>query len=131
MFDFSKLNKNYEKFSEKIEKSVSKFRIDTPESIWIDQFYRLRSKMYSFNCGDDSKNKLEDISNSQSKHNKFDKYKECLDGEKYQRQCDNFSLRSINHERYLQKVKKTTLSLFDAEWCYINETESKPWNYQY
>ena len=29
---------------------------------------------------------------------------------------------------YLQRVKKTTLSLFDDKLCYKNETESKPWN---
>ena len=29
---------------------------------------------------------------------------------------------------YLQKVKKkSTLSSFDGQRCYINETESKPW----
>ena len=33
--------------------------------------------MYSFNCGDDSKNKLKGISKSQSKHPKFEKYKNC------------------------------------------------------
>ena len=30
---------------------------------------------------------------------------------------------------YLQRVKNSTLSLFDDKRCYINETESKPWNY--
>ena len=29
---------------------------------------------------------------------------------------------------HLQEVKKSTLSLFDDKRCYINETESKPWN---
>ena len=28
---------------------------------------------------------------------------------------------------YLQKIKKSTLSLFDDKRCYKNETESKPW----
>ena len=29
---------------------------------------------------------------------------------------------------YLQKVNKSKLSIFDDKRCYINETESKPWN---
>ena len=29
---------------------------------------------------------------------------------------------------YLQRVKKSTLSIFGDKRCYINETESKPWN---
>ena len=84
--------------------------------------------MYAFKCGDDSKNKLKSISKSQPKHIKFEKYKKCLDGEEYQRECINYLLRSINHEMHLQEIKKSTLSIFDYKRCYINETESKPWN---
>ena len=29
---------------------------------------------------------------------------------------------------HLQQVKKSTLSIFDDKRCYIDETESKPWN---
>ena len=45
--------------------------------------------------------------------------------------CENFVLRSVNHERYLQRIKKSTLSVFDDKRCYINETESKLWNYYF
>ena len=38
-------------------------------------------------------------------------------------------IQSLNHKMYLQEVKKSTLSIFDDKRCYINETESKPWNY--
>ena len=41
---------------------------------------------------------------------------------------ENYILRSINHEMHLQELKKSTLSIFDDKRCYINETESKPWN---
>ena len=37
-------------------------------------------------------------------------------------------LRSINHEMNLQRVKKSTLSIFDDKRCYINNIQSKPWN---
>ena len=84
--------------------------------------------MYSFKCGDDSKNKLKAFSKSQPKHIKFEEYKKSLDGEEYQRECNNYILRSINHEMHLQEVKKSTLSIFDDKRCYINEIESEPWN---
>ena len=29
------------------------------------------------------------------------------------KECDNFMILSINHEMYLQRVQKSTLSLFD------------------
>ena len=84
--------------------------------------------MYAFKCGEDSKNKSEGICNSQSKNGKFNDCKKCLDGEKYQKEFDNYNLRSLNHELYLQLVKKSTLFVFDDKRCYINESESKPWN---
>ena len=75
IFDFSNLDQNHEVFSIKNKKVIGKFKIETPKKIWIDEFVRLRSKMYSFKCGDDSENKLKGVSKSQSKHNKFEEYK--------------------------------------------------------
>ena len=72
--------------------------------------------------------KIKDISKSQSKHIKFEDYYNCLFGGEHQKECDNYIIRSLNHEMYLQKVEKSTLSLFDDKRCYINETESIPWN---
>ena len=128
IFDFSNLDKNHELFSNKNKKVIGKFKIETPKNIWIDEFVCLRSKMYAFKCGNDSKNKLKGISKSQSKNIKFEEYKKCLDGEECQRECDNYIIRSINHDMVLQKVKKSTLSVFDDKRCYINNIESKPWN---
>ena len=73
--DFSNLDKNHELFSNKNKKVIGKFKIETPKNIWIDEFIRLRSKMYGIICGDDSKNKLKSISKSQSKNIKFEEYK--------------------------------------------------------
>ena len=67
IFDFSNLNKNHELFSNKNKIVFGKFKIETPENIWIDKFITLRSKMYVFKCGNDSKNKLKGVSKSQSK----------------------------------------------------------------
>ena len=96
----------------KNKKVIGKFKIETPKIIWIDEFVCLRSKMYSFKCGDDSKNKLKGISESQSKNIKFEEFKKCLDGEDYQQECDNYIIRSINHEMVLQNVKKIDIIYF-------------------
>ena len=85
--------------------------------------------MYSFRCGDDSKNKLKHISKSQSKHNKFEEHYNCLIGGKYLKECDNYIIRPLNHEMYLEKIRKSTLFSIDDKRCYINETESIPWNW--
>ena len=129
IFDFSNLDENHELFSERNKKVIGKFKIETPKSIWIDEFVCLRSKAYSFKCKDniESKNKMKSISKSQSKHNKFEEYYNCLFGGEYQRECNNYIIRSNNHEMFLQEVKKSTLSIFDDKRCYINETKSKPW----
>ena len=127
IFDFSNLDKSHELFSNKNKKVFGKFRIETPKNVWIDEFICLSSKMYAFKCGDDSKNKLKGISKSQSKNIKFEGNKKCLDGENYQQECDNYFIRSINHEMVLQEVKKSTLSIFDDKRRYINNIECKPW----
>ena len=84
--------------------------------------------MYAYICGNDSKNKLKCISLGQSKNIKLEEYKNCLDGEENQQECDNYIIRSINHDMVLQKVRKSTLSIFDDKRCYINNIESIPWN---
>ena len=117
IFDFSNLDENHELFSNKNKKVIGKFKIETPKNIWIDEFICLRSKMYAFKCGNDSKNKLKGISKSQSKLIKFEEYYNCLFDGEYQRECNNYIIRSINHEMVLQEVKKSTLSQFDDKRC--------------
>ena len=56
----------------KRKKVTDKFKIETPENIWIDEFVCLRSKMYTFKCRDNSKNKLKGIPKSQSENNKLE-----------------------------------------------------------
>ena len=68
--------------------------------------------MYSFKSGDDIIYHLKSFSKTQSKHNKFEEFKNCLDGEEYQRECNKWILRSINHEMYLPKVEKNRHYLF-------------------
>ena len=102
VFDFSNLDQNHELFSNKNKKVLGKFKKETPKNVCIDEFVCLISKMYAFKCGDDSKNKLKGISKSQSKNNKFEEFYNCLFGGKYQQECDNYIIRSIKNEMYLQ-----------------------------
>ena len=127
LFDFSNLKKNHEMFSNRSKKVVGKFKIETPKIVFIDELIALRSKCYAFKCGDDSKNKLRGISNSYSKKVKFEEYKKCLDGMQYQREGNNYILRTINHEMHLPDTKKLTLSIFDDKRSFIKETESILW----
>ena len=128
IFDFSKVDESHELFSNKNKKLIGKFKNETPEKSWIDELIALRSKMYSFKCRRDSKNKLKDISKSQSKHIKFEEYKKSLDGEEYQEERNNYFHPSRDHEMHLQEIKNSTWSIFDDKQCYKKETESKPWN---
>ena len=76
-------------FSFENENVVGKFKLETPKKILIDESVCLRSKLYPFKCGDDSKNKLKGVCKFQSKRITFREYKKCLDGEEYQRECNN------------------------------------------
>ena len=120
IFDFSNLDENHELFSERNKKVIENFKIETPKKSWIVEFVCLRSKAYSFKCKDniESKNKRKGISKSQSKHIKFEEYYNCLFGGEYQKESNNYIIRSINHEMVLQEVKKCTLSIFDDKRCY-------------
>ena len=75
LFDFSNLNENQELFSNKNKKVLTKFTIECPEIIWIDEIVCLRAKAHSFKCGNKNVNNLKGNSKSCSKNIKFDEYK--------------------------------------------------------
>ena len=124
-FDFSNLSREHKLFSEVNKKVLGKFEIETPESVWINEFICLRSKAYSYKCG--GKNKLKGISKSQIKNIKFEEYYNCLFGGDHKKECDNYVIRSLNHDMFLQKVTKNSLSAFDEKRCYLRNIESIPW----
>ena len=111
-FDFSNLDENHKLFSKKNKKVLRKFKKETPKNVFLDEFICLRSKMYGFECGNESKNKIKGISESYSKIIKFEEYKKCLDGKIYQEESDNYILGSISHEMYLQKIQKILIICF-------------------
>ena len=109
-------------------KKNGKVKMETPKSVTIEDFVCLGYKMYAFRCGDENKNKINVISKSYSKNIKFEEYKKRLDGEKYESECENYILRSVNHEMHLQQLKKSSLSIFDDRRNYLNSKQSLPWN---
>ena len=129
-FDFSNLNENHQLFSNINKKVFGKFKIETPKNIFIDDFVRLRSKAYSFKCNNnnENKNKLKGICESQTKNIKFEEYYKCLFNEDYQKECENYIIRSINHNMFMQRITKNSLSSFDEKRKYINNIESIPWD---
>ena len=88
----------------------------------------MRCKAYAFKCNNKSTNKLKGITRAQAKNIKFEEYYNCLFGKEYQKTCDNYLIRSVNHDMFLQKVEKKTLSTFDEKRKYENAIESLPWN---
>ena len=128
VLDFSNLNGNHELYSNKNKKVIGNFEIETPENVWINELVCLRSEVYAFTCGDESKIKLKEKANIIRKILNLRKIKKCLDGEEYEKECDNYILRTLNHEMYLQEIKKSSLSTCHDKRCYINESESIPWN---
>ena len=79
----------------------------------------MRSKAYSFKCksGDEIKNKVKGVFKPQSEHTKLHGIIKSSHGEDYQKECDNYILRSPYLEIYLQK-NKSTLPLIDYKRCY-------------
>ena len=88
----------------------------------------MRSKTSSFKSNDKNTNKLEGISKSKVERNKLEEIYNCLNGVEYQRECDKYVICSINQGIYLTKVTKSSQSAPDENRCYLNQTESKPWN---
>ena len=81
ILDLSNVDENHGLFSVKNKSVIGKFKGETPNNSWIDEFVCLRSKTYSFKCEHniEIKNKIKGIFESQSKHIKIEEYKKCLD----------------------------------------------------
>ena len=47
---------------------------------------------------------------------------------KMKNECTNFFKKSINHDMYLQEIRKSTLSIFDDKRNYLDNIESLPCN---
>ena len=70
--------------------------------------------------------KVNAFSKTQTMNNNFVENKLCLDGEESVIECDIYILKSINHDMYLQKIRKSTLSIFDDKKIYLDNNSSLP-----
>ena len=72
MCDFSNSDKNQKLFSNELKKVTGLLKIETPKNIWLDEFVRLRSKVYACKTGKDYQKKLKGIQKSYDKNIKFE-----------------------------------------------------------
>ena len=89
---------------------IGKFIFRTLQKNCIDEFTCPRSKMYAFIFGNDKKVNLKGICHSQPKITKLEEFKNCLVGGDYQKECENYIILPFNHEMYLQRLLKSTVS---------------------
>ena len=54
----SNSDKHQKLFSNELKKVTDLLKIETPKNIWLDEFVRLRSKVYACNTGNDSQKKI-------------------------------------------------------------------------
>ena len=126
VFDLSNLDENHELFSnQKTEKILVSFKLKLLKKLnrW---FHCLRNKCYAFLCGDIVKMKWKLYLNLNRKMSNLKKIN-FVQKEKKMKMCDNYILKSINHEIYPQKIRKTSLSIIDDKRNYLDKTESLPW----
>ena len=123
MFDFSNLDKEHKLF----KKIPGYLKRETPKSLYVDKFACLRSECYAYTTElDGNDNKLKGICVGYKKEISFDQYYKCLKNEAYDKHCEQFCIRSHDHEMYLQQKTKKSLSPSDDKRECINETKSRP-----
>ena len=128
IFDFSNLNKEHKLFSNEFKKIPGYLKLETPKSIYIDKFVCLRSKCYAYISQlDDYENKFKGIIKGYKKETLFDQYYKCLMNQTYNKTCEQFCIRSHDHNMYLQQITKKSLSPFDDKRKYINNIQSIAW----
>ena len=74
-------------------------------------------------------NKLKGIKKSRSKEFNFEQYYNCLYDYEYTKEVSQKTLRSINHDFYMQKLTKKFLSPFDDKRKHLYKIESVPNGY--
>ena len=71
---------------------------------------------------------MKGVTKSQAENIVLEEHYNCLSRKEYQTSFDNYLIRSITRDMYLQKVNKRALFDFDEKRKYITAIESFPWN---
>ena len=84
---------------------------------------------YAFKCEDkdENSNKLKGVQKHQTSKLTFDDYKHCLLSGEEGKKVENFTIKSIKHEMFLQSVTKKSLSSWDTKRKYLDAINSEPW----
>ena len=90
---------------------VGFFKIESPKNFWTHDFICLRSKTFSFKCGNYTEKKLKSNSKSQPKRVHFEESYSGVFGVNYQKDCDNLIIKSVNHDTYFQKIREVALDI--------------------
>lgn len=123
IFDTSDYPRDHFLYDDKNKKVVGKMKDET-NGVPISEFVGLRSKMYSFKCGDKEEKKAKGITRAVLKNDiRFETYKDILFSEK-QNMVTMMSFRAHSHEIFCSKMNKTGLSSFDDKRYLLNATES-------
>jgi ubiquitin len=112
LFDTSDFPKDHFLFSNVNKKVMGKMKSETNEKC-ISEYCGLRSKMYAFTCENKEEKRAKGISkNVVKKELRLQDYKDVLFKES-SLASQMHSLRSHNHNMYLEKINKVGLSCFD------------------
>lgn len=112
LFDLSDYPRDHPLQSDTSKKVLGKMK-DECNGTPISKFAGLRSKMYSFVCGNSEEKKLKGISSTTVKTDlTFDNYKSALFNET-QKQSSMTVIRSHSHQLFSENITKTGLSAFD------------------
>jgi hypothetical protein len=123
-FDFSNLDKSHKLYSKKHEKCPGKFKIETGSKL-IKEYVGLKPKMYSILFSNDkSDRRAKGIGRSVTKKElTHEKYVDCL----FNNTCYHSTMqciRCINHELKTQSITKSSLSMFDDKYYFIDRLHS-------
>ena len=129
-FDFSNYPKDHPLYSTKFKKVPGKFKDELGGQEMIE-FIALRSKMYAYKTPTSEAKKLKGIAkNVVKKVISLSDYKNSLfNNATYYH--DMRTLRSINHEMYVQEVNKKSLCPFDDKrYIFENGIETIPYGFK-
>lgn len=123
LFDLCDYPKDHPLYCDKNKKVLGKMK-DECGAVSIRDFVGLRSKMYSFRCGEKEEKRAEGIAKATVKKDlRFEDYKNTLSEESQKRSAMTI-IRSHSHHLVSEKLNKCSLSSFDDKTYLLNSVQS-------
>ena len=118
LFDLSDYPKDHPLYCDKNKKVLGKMK-DECGAVPIRDFVGLRSKMYSFRCGEKEEKRAKGIAKATVKKDlRFEDYKNTLSEESQKRSAMTI-IRSHSHHLVSEKLNKCSLSSFDDKKVFV------------